>query len=300
MRFVQPLTYAGNYGDSSWPGYKFKESLGYTSGRHTGVDYNGPGAGNADLGMPVGAIALGEVVLSERRDDLGYGNTIIIKHTLPNGLRTELGTDFLYSRYMHLNTRGVSIGQMVGPGQRIGTCGNTGTQYAHLHLDLWKANLGVHMRYDKDSELQSYLDPFTFIEAHKTDTGGNEVFNNIEEVKEAYVQMRGVEGTLDEMQAWVGQSKQRWIKLSTAETSSTRQQLADARKALANEQNKPAKEVIKEVQVIVDRPVEVIKEVPVYTHDEQTKTNVEKILKIVTYIKAFLPNLYKALKKGKS
>jgi hypothetical protein len=94
--------------------------------------------------------------------------------------------------------------------------------------------------------------------------GVNEsMFQNIAEVKEAYLQMRGKVGTDAEMRPWIGQSKQRWIQVSKAETDSVRKQLADVKKALANEQAKPPKTVIKEVEKIVDRPVEVIKEVKV-------------------------------------
>lgn len=52
-------------------------------------------------------------------------------------------------------------------------------------------------------------------------------------------------------------------------------QRADLQAALANEQNKPPKEVIKEVEKIVEK--EVIKEVPVYTHDQETKNMITSI-----------------------
>lgn len=90
--------------------------------------------------------------------------------------------------------------------------------------------------------------------------GVNEsMFQTIEEVKEAYLQMRGKVGTDAEMRPWIGQSKQRWIQVSKAETDSVRKQLADVKKALANEQAKPPKEVVKIVEKIVEKPVEVIK-----------------------------------------
>lgn len=97
-------------------------------------------------------------------------------------------------------------------------------------------------------------------------TGGQEVFNTMEEVKEAYLQMRGVIGTDAEMRGWIGQSKQKWIQVSKAETDglraerdALRSQLASVQQALANEQAKPPKEVVKEVIKIVE------KEVPVAT-----------------------------------
>ena len=111
--------------------------------------------------------------------------------------------------------------------------------------------------------------------------GGSEVFQNIDEVKEAYRQMRGVEGTDAEMRPWIGQSKQRWIQLSTAETSAQRQALVDVRQALANEQAKPAKEVIKEVIKIVDRPVEVIKEIEVIKEVEVEPSWLRKVRDLI-------------------
>jgi len=111
-----------------------------------------------------------------------------------------------------------------------------------------------------------------------TVTGGQEVFNTIEEVKEAYLQMRGVIGTDAEMRGWIGQSKQRWIQMSKAETDGLRaerdayrNQLASVQQALANEQAKPPKEVVKTVEKIVtiEVPTEVRIEVPV-PYDEKT------------------------------
>lgn len=55
---------------------------------------------------------------------------------------------------------------------------------------------------------------------------------------------------------------------------------------LANEQNKPAKEIIKEVQVVVDRPVEVVKEVVV---EKEVIKEVEPswVIKARSYINKF-------------
>ena len=175
-RFVQPMDYYGTYGTNSWAGYVFREALGYTSGVHTGVDYNGAGAGNADLGMEARAVANGIVRWVGNRNDLGFGNTIIIEHPLAPTYKAELGCDSLFSRYMHLNTIEVAAGQQVTAGQRIGSVGNTGTQWAHLHLDLYKSTIdggGVHFRYDKNTQLASYLDAYRFVQTHQTavDTG---------------------------------------------------------------------------------------------------------------------------------
>lgn len=172
MRFIHPIAYAGQYRTKTWAGYVFKESLGYTTGVHTGTDYNGPGAGNADLGSPIWAIANGTVRYVGNRSDIGFGNTTILEIPLSDKLKEELNCSSLFARIMHQQEIHVTLGQEVNVGDGIGTVGNTGTQWAHTHLDLYKDTIawgGVHFHYDKDSRLESYLDPFEFIEAHLAD-----------------------------------------------------------------------------------------------------------------------------------
>lgn len=166
-KFIQPVVFTGSY-PSNWAGYSFKETLGYTTGRHTGVDYNW-GYGDQDLNQPIRAIANGTVCYVGDQTGKGFGKTIILKHDLDSRLATKYNTPSLYSRYMHLNNwvAGIKIGSQFNVGQQIGTLGKTGTIYAHLHLDLWKANLGCHLEYHKDTALTSYLDPFSFIETNK-------------------------------------------------------------------------------------------------------------------------------------
>lgn len=168
-KFVQPMDYAGSY-PNDWAGYTFKAQLDYgTGGRHTGVDYNGPGAGNTDLGMLARSVSNGIVRATDPNNVHGFGKAVIIEHPLGATLKAQLGCDSLFSRYMHLASINVSPGQEVSIGQTIGTVGNTGTTWAHLHVDLYKSTIeggGVHWRYDKHTELQSYLDTFVFIQNH--------------------------------------------------------------------------------------------------------------------------------------
>ncbi len=168
-QFAQPINYYGTPGQTSWAGYIFKELLGYTSGRHTGDDYNGAGGGNSDLGMEIRSIANGIVRWTGNRNNLGFGNVTIIEYPLSPTLAAELGCSSLFGRYMHQNTIEVGVGQEVSIGQRIGSVGNSGTQYAHLHLDLYKNTIdggGIHLRYDKDTQLSSYLSPYNYIQSH--------------------------------------------------------------------------------------------------------------------------------------
>jgi len=103
---------------------------------HPGVDI-----GNA-RGTPVVAAASGVVVevvrgCVEGRKSCGggYGNHIEIVHS--NGDKT---------RYAHLNSTFVSLGQTVSQGKQIGTLGNTGSSTGpHLHFEVMNAN-GSKMR----------------------------------------------------------------------------------------------------------------------------------------------------------
>ena len=85
------------------------------------VDFN---RGN-DLGDVVAAAAAGRVSRVDNEGNASYGRWIEINHG--NGFTT---------RYAHLASQGVSVGQQVRQGQRIGTVGSTGGSTGpHLHYE---------------------------------------------------------------------------------------------------------------------------------------------------------------------
>lgn len=94
-------------------------SLGF----HRGVDMA------SAKGTAVRAAATGKVV--EARYVAGYGNTVVVKHT--NKYKT---------RYAHLATITVSVGQYIKRGTLVGTVGDTGwvrkagSDASHLHFEL--------------------------------------------------------------------------------------------------------------------------------------------------------------------
>lgn len=173
-RFIHPIDFSGSY-PGNWAGYVFKEQLP-TGGRHTGVDYNGAGAGDADYGQEIYSIANGVVrYIGDQRAN-GFGNMTIVEYPLHPQIQAELGCSSLFARYMHQEDILVSVGQEVQVGQLIGHVGNTYRNgvnvLSHCHIDLYKDTIdggGVHFRYDNNTELQSYLDAFLFIEAHKNE-----------------------------------------------------------------------------------------------------------------------------------
>lgn len=87
---------------------------------HAGIDIDG------ETGDPVVAAKSGKVTLATVAS--GYGNLVEIDHG--GGWRT---------RYAHLHTFAVRVGQSVNRGNKVGTCGNTGRSTgSHLHFEIRK------------------------------------------------------------------------------------------------------------------------------------------------------------------
>jgi murein DD-endopeptidase MepM/ murein hydrolase activator NlpD len=100
---------------------RFGQTGGYwSSGVHTGLDFAGP------VGTPIMAAASGKVVSAGYEG--AYGNQIIIDHG--DGYQTT---------YNHLSAIGVSVGDKVTTGDKIGKRGSTGNSTgAHLHFEVTK------------------------------------------------------------------------------------------------------------------------------------------------------------------
>lgn len=180
------------------------------------------------------------------------------------GNRLELTAGANRHGFCHLERPLVSVGQTVKQGQAIGIMGYTGYTIPagaagrHLH---WVINRGGR-----------YVYPPSLVTTTNV-TQGEEMFKTDAEVKEAYLLLRGNVGTAAERKGWIGQSKQRFFQVAKPEADSVRKQLADVKAALANEQAKPPKEVVKIVEKIVEKPVEVIKIVPGETDEKTVVTN---------------------------
>lgn len=129
--FVVPIT--GSYIST---GYKAGGSL-WSSGSHTGVDFH------AASGTSVHSVGSGTVVTAGWGG--AYGNQVVIKMH-----------DGTYTMYGHLSSIGVSVGQTVTPGQRIGLSGATGnTTGPHLHFEARTT-----------AEYGSDIDPVAYLRSH--------------------------------------------------------------------------------------------------------------------------------------
>jgi murein DD-endopeptidase MepM/ murein hydrolase activator NlpD len=129
--FVSPI--AGSYVST---GYRAGGAV-WSSGSHTGVDFH------AASGTPVQAVGAGTVV--EAGWGGAYGNQVVIRMN-----------DGTYTQYGHLSSIGVSVGQQVTPGQRIGLSGATGNVTgAHLHFEVRTS-----------PEYGSDIDPVAYLRSH--------------------------------------------------------------------------------------------------------------------------------------
>jgi len=99
--------------------FRFTSGFGPRWGRlHAGTDFAGP------IGTPIYSTADG--VVTHAGWSSGYGRLIKIQH--------EFGIE---TRYAHLNSMRVSVGQRVSRGQRIGDMGNSGRSTGpHLHYEV--------------------------------------------------------------------------------------------------------------------------------------------------------------------
>ena len=99
--------------------FRFTSGFGPRWGRlHAGTDFAAP------IGTPIYATADG--VVSEAGWSSGYGRLIKIRH--------EFGIE---TRYAHLNSMDVRVGQRVSRGDRIGAMGNSGRSTGpHLHYEV--------------------------------------------------------------------------------------------------------------------------------------------------------------------
>ena len=128
---------------------------------HLGEDWNKNSGGNTDCGEPVYAIGNGVITYAQDAGE-GWGNVVIIEHTLPDGTRIE-------SLYGHLQEILKTSGE-VKFREQIAKVGNANGKYlCHLHLEIrdesclmWNQVGGGY-----SGERTGWLDPSEFIDKHR-------------------------------------------------------------------------------------------------------------------------------------
>ena len=128
---------------------------------HLGEDWNKNSGGNTDCGEPVYAAANGTITYAADAGP-GWGNVVIITHTLPN--RSEVQT-----LYGHLQEMTRTSGE-VNKREKIGSIGNAnGTYLCHLHFELRekKSPLWDQIGPGYSPDRTGFLDPSDFIDSHR-------------------------------------------------------------------------------------------------------------------------------------
>lgn len=103
-------------------------ALDFGEDNHLGEDWNKNSGGNTDCGEPVYAAAKGVITFAADAGP-GWGNVVIITHTLPNRSKVQ-------TLYGHLREISKTSGE-VGKREQIGKIGNANGKYlCHLHFEL--------------------------------------------------------------------------------------------------------------------------------------------------------------------
>jgi murein DD-endopeptidase MepM/ murein hydrolase activator NlpD len=103
-------------------------ALDFGEQNHLGEDWNKNSGGNTDCGEPVYAIGNGVITYAADAGP-GWGNVVIITHTLLDGKKVQ-------SLYGHL-TEIIRTSGEIKKREKIGTIGNANGRYlCHLHLEV--------------------------------------------------------------------------------------------------------------------------------------------------------------------
>lgn len=136
-------------------------ALDFGASDHLGEDWNKNTGGNSDCGEPVFAAANGQITYAEDAGP-GWGNVVIIEHTLKNG-------DKVQTLYAHMQEILKTSGE-VKKREQIGKIGNAnGRYYCHLHFELrtpesrdWNKAGGGY-----SADQKGWLDPSDFIDKQR-------------------------------------------------------------------------------------------------------------------------------------
>lgn len=247
-------------------------------GRHSGVDYAVP------TGRPIYAPASGTL-------------TNIVSPT--GGNMVVIYDGQFYHRLMHNSTFSRGNG-WVNEGEEVAKAGSTGLSTGpHCHWDI-----NIHGSTARSfSDFRSPAEWLAGVYKQEVPKGGE--MANRDQVNNLYKAILFRNGDPGGLNHYTGKDANQIVSemLNSQERSnleanisSKDRTIAELQQALRNEQNKPPKEVVKEVEKIVIEYRDVIKEVPIYTHDEDTKQNVNKILGLVQAIFNYFNTRYQTFR----
>ncbi len=136
-------------------------ALDFGSSDHVGEDWNKNTGGNTDCGEPVYASANGTISYAADAGP-GWGNVVIIEHTLPNGEKVQ-------TLYAHMQEILKTTGE-IKKREQLGKVGNANGRYlCHLHFELrspdspmWNQAGGGY-----SADRKGWLDPSEFIDKQR-------------------------------------------------------------------------------------------------------------------------------------
>ncbi len=133
-------------------------ALDFGEDNHLGEDWNKNSGGNTDCGEPVFATAHGVITYASDAGP-GWGNVVMITHTLPNRSKVQ-------TLYGHLQEIVKTSGE-VGKREQIGKIGNANGKYlCHLHFEIREQS---SLMWDKvgpgySTERSGWVDPSDFLD----------------------------------------------------------------------------------------------------------------------------------------
>jgi murein DD-endopeptidase MepM/ murein hydrolase activator NlpD len=133
-------------------------ALDFEDENHLGEDWNRNSGGNTDCGEPVYSAANGVLTHAEDAGP-GWGNVVIVTHTLPDRSKVQ-------TLYGHLQNIIKTSGE-VRKREKIGTIGNANGKYlCHLHFELREQSSPMWDTAGPGyaSERSGWLDPSDFID----------------------------------------------------------------------------------------------------------------------------------------
>lgn len=141
-------------------GNAFGQKVDY--GYHEAADLNLNGGGNIDLGQPLFAVADGEITsVHTHTGSPTFGKHLHLKFNAD-------GKDY-WAHYAHCDTILVTEGTRVKKGDKIATCGNSGTTFAHLHFAIKNQPTGIDGLAKTAEDLKKWENPIEFIKKHFVD-----------------------------------------------------------------------------------------------------------------------------------
>lgn len=281
-QLTHPTRFTGQY-PNGWAGFTFSDWDNTNKVYHPGDDYNWNGdkkGGDADLGQRVEAMGNG-IVVHTSKSTRGYGNLIIIKHTLGYNMKRfiketyGIETDELYSLYAHLQDILVAVGNEVDMGALIGHVGKSGTKWAHLHQEVY-APIGRMLElnwrdypigWSKEEIQKYYLSPYKLVESVKN----MESYETFLGKKKDY--WLAVEKDREDLMKQVGECDKKWaLRLQAAdkkyEQAEARSAKLEAKLTTLEEKAKLSTEAFEiELQKSKDRLIECQKRVSAVIED---------------------------------